>query len=130
MVPLARFLGADECIASRARLDEEGRYTGKMQFYAFGPFKAEAMDALAAERGIDLAASYAYTDSYTDLPMLEAVGHPVAVNPDARLATIARRRGWLVEHWKRASGGSDRFLPIGSLAAKSLVADPGPGGSR
>ena len=48
VAPLSSFLGADECIASRARVDEEGRYTGKMQFYAFGPFKAEAMDALAA----------------------------------------------------------------------------------
>ena len=74
---------------SRAHVDDEGRYTGKMQFYAFGPFKAEAMDTLAAERGIDLAASYAYTDSYTDLPMLEAVGHPVAVNPDRVLNRYA-----------------------------------------
>ena len=82
VTPLSRFLGADDCIASKARVDDNGRYTGTMQFYAFGPFKAEAMDVLAAERGIDLAASYAYTDSYTDLPMLEAVGHPVAVNPD------------------------------------------------
>jgi hypothetical protein len=53
--------------------------------------------------------------------MLEAVGYPVAVNPDARLATIARRRGWLVEHWKRASGGTASLLPIGSLDPKSLV---------
>ena len=62
--------------------------------------------------------------------MLEAVGYPVAVNPDARLAAIARRRGWLVEHWKRASGGTASFLPLGSLEKKSLVADPGAGGSR
>ena len=91
VTPLSRFLGADDCIASRARVDDEGRYTGTMQFYAFGSFKAEAMDVLAAQRGIDLAASYAYTDSYTDLPMLEAVGHPVAVNPDRVLNRYARR---------------------------------------
>ena len=101
VIPLSRFLGADECIASRARLDEEGRYTGKMQFYAFGPFKAEAMDALAAERGIDLAASYAYTDSYTDLPMLEAVGHPVAVNPDRVLNRYAREHEFEILHFSQ-----------------------------
>ena len=96
VTPLSRFLGADVCIASRAKVDDEGRYTGSMEFYAYGPFKAEAIDALAAERGIDLAASYAYTDSYTDLPMLETVGHPVAVNPDrvlSRYRAGARLRG-------------------------------------
>jgi len=101
VTPLSRFLGADECIASRARVDDQGRYTGKMQFYAFGPFKAEAMDALAAERGIDLAASYAYTDSYTDLPMLEAVGHPVAVNPDRVLNRYAREHDFEVLHFSQ-----------------------------
>ncbi|MGO9583180.1 MAG: HAD family hydrolase [Acidimicrobiales bacterium] len=101
VTPLSRFLGADECIASRARVDDQGRYTGTMQFYAFGPFKAEAMDALAAERGIDLAASYAYTDSYTDLPMLEAVGHPVAVNPDRVLNRYAREHDFEVLHFSQ-----------------------------
>jgi HAD superfamily hydrolase (TIGR01490 family) len=110
---LSRFLGADCCIASRARVDDEGRYTGKMQFYAFGPFKAEAMDQLAAERGIDLAASYAYTDSYTDLPMLEAVGHPVAVNPDRVLNRYAREHDFEVLHFSQTvslwSRVRDRF---------------------
>lgn len=101
VTPLSRFLGADECIASRARLDDEGRYTGAMEFYAFGLFKAEAMDVLAAERGIDLAASYAYTDSYTDLPMLEAVGHPVAVNPDRVLNRYAREHDFEVLHFSQ-----------------------------
>ncbi len=113
VTPLSRFLGADECIASRARVDDEGRYTGKMQFYAFGPFKAEAMDTLAAERGIDLAASYAYTDSYTDLPMLEAVGHPVAVNPDRVLNRYAREHEFEVLHFSQTvslwSRVRDRF---------------------
>ena len=101
VTPLSRFLGADECIASRARLDDEGRYTGSMEFYAFGSFKAEAMDVLAAERGIDLAASYAYTDSYTDLPMLQAVGHPVAVNPDRVLNRYAREHDFEVRHFSQ-----------------------------
>ena len=84
----------DGAIASRAVVDLDGRYTGEMAFYAYGPFKAEAMRDLAAFEGIDLAASYAYSDSYTDVPMLEAVGHPVVVNPDRVLARLARDRGW------------------------------------
>lgn len=112
VAPLAEYLGADESIASRARVDEEGRYTGEMEVYAYGPFKVEAMNEAAARHGIDLAASYAYSDSYTDVPMLDAVGHPVAVNPEAKLATIARRRGWHVEHWSKAPGGPRPLLPM------------------
>ena len=96
VAPLARYLGVDEAIASRAKLDEAGRYTGEVEFYSYGPFKAEAILQAAAERGIDLAASYAYSDSATDLPMLEVVGHPVAVNPDRDLARVAHNRDWEV----------------------------------
>ena len=99
--PLAVHLGVDGAIASRPRVDEEGRYTGEMEFYAYGPFKAEAMEELAAREGIDLAGSWAFSDSYTDVPMLEAVGHPVAVNPDRVLAKLAREREWEVRHWER-----------------------------
>ena len=77
-------------------MDDEGRYTGRMAFYAYGPEKATAMRALAERTGIDLAASSAYSDSATDLPMLEAVGRPVVVNPDRALAKVARERGWEV----------------------------------
>jgi HAD superfamily hydrolase (TIGR01490 family) len=101
VIPLSKFLGADDCIASQARVDDDGRYTGSMQFYAYGPFKAEAMEALAAERGVDLAASYAYSDSYTDLPMLQAVGHPVAVNPDRVLNRYAREHDFEVLHFSQ-----------------------------
>jgi len=94
VTPLARYLGVDESIASRAKLDLDGRYTGEVDFYSYGPFKAEAMRKLADEVGIDLDASYAYSDSITDLPMLEAVGHPTAVNPDRELARVARARDW------------------------------------
>ena len=92
--PLAEYLGVDGAIASRAVVDLDGRYTGEMAFYAYGPFKAEAMRDLASFEGIDLSASYAYSDSYTDVPMLEAVGHPVVVNADRVLARLARDRGW------------------------------------
>lgn len=99
--PLGEYLGADEVIASRARVDESGRYTGHMDFYAYGAYKAEAMRARAAADGIDLSASYAYSDSYTDCPMLEAVGHPVAVNADRVLRRLARERGWETMTFRR-----------------------------
>jgi len=123
VAPLSRFLGADECIASQARLDDEGRYTGKMQFYAFGPFKAEAMDALAARQGVDLAASYAYTDSYTDLPMLQAVGHPVAVNPDRVLNRYAREHDFEILHFSQTVSLWSRVRDrIGAVPPRPAIA--------
>jgi HAD superfamily hydrolase (TIGR01490 family) len=96
VVPLAGYLGVDEAIATRARIDEDGRYTGEVDFYSYGPFKADAMREIAERDGIDLERSYAYSDSITDLPMLEAVGHPVVVNPDRELGRMARRNDWEV----------------------------------
>jgi HAD superfamily hydrolase (TIGR01490 family) len=100
VTPLAQYLGVDEAISTRACLDEHGRYTGEVEFYAYGPHKAEAIREVAAQQGIDLAASYAYSDSVTDLPMLEVVGHPVAVNPDRDLLRAAREREWEVRHFE------------------------------
>jgi phosphoserine phosphatase len=93
---LSHVLGFDGGIGSRSEV-VDGVYTGR----AGGPFtyregKAQALRALAASEGIDLAASWAYSDSESDLPMLRAVGHPVAVNPDAELARVARAEGWAV----------------------------------
>ena len=62
--------------------------------------------------------SVAYADSTSDLPMLEAVGFPVAVNPETRLAAIARKRGWLVENWEKASGAPKMLLPLGSMLSE------------
>ena len=75
---------------------EDGKYTGDILFYAYGPGKADAMRELADDEGYNLAESYAYSDSYTDLPMLEVVGHPFAVNPDEQLRRVARERVWPV----------------------------------
>jgi HAD superfamily hydrolase (TIGR01490 family) len=80
----------------------DGHYTGR----GGGPFnyregKAEAIRELAEREDIDLAASYAYSDSESDLPMLRLVGHPVAVNPDAELARVARREGWEILRFER-----------------------------
>ncbi|MCB1013775.1 MAG: HAD-IB family hydrolase [Acidimicrobiales bacterium] len=99
--PLTEYLGADQAIATRARIDEQGRYSGDVEFYSYGPFKAEAMRAEAERLGIDLDASYGYSDSATDIPMLEAVGHPVAVNPDRALARYAEEQGWAVTTFVR-----------------------------
>ena len=97
--PLARMLGVDRFIATRPTI-VEGRYTGELDFYAYGTGKPEAMTELAEELGIDLSGSYAYSDSETDLPMLESVGHPVAVNPDKNLRVIAHERGWEIETFR------------------------------
>ena len=74
VLPLADLLGVDGAICSRGEVDEQGRYTGRMAFYAYGEAKAFAMHELAERTGLDLSASSAYSDSATDLPMLEAVG--------------------------------------------------------
>jgi HAD superfamily hydrolase (TIGR01490 family) len=94
--PLARHFGVSGVIATRAGVDPEGRYTGELEFYAYGAQKAEAVRAVASRSGIDLARSFAYTDSITDLPLLDSVGNPVAVNPDRELRKIAEERGWQI----------------------------------
>ena len=101
VVPLSEYLGADEAIATRPRTDDEGRYTGEIEFYSYGPFKAEAMQRIAERDGLDLDACWAYSDSATDIPMLEAVGHPVVVNPDKALAEHAAEVGWEVRIFEK-----------------------------
>lgn len=91
--PIGARLGVDLAIGTQLAV-EDGHYTGEILFYAYGEGKADAMRDLAVERGYDLAASYSYTDSHTDLPMLDIVGHPVATNPDSELTRIAEERDW------------------------------------
>ena len=93
--PIAEMLGADRVIATRMEI-EDGRYTGGIEYYAYAEEKARAIEELAAAEGYDLATSYGYSDSVTDVPMLEAVGHAHAVNPDKELRKIAAERGWPV----------------------------------
>jgi HAD superfamily hydrolase (TIGR01490 family) len=95
MEPIGEMLGADHVVATRMAV-EDGRYTGDIRFYAYAENKAKAITDLARKRGYDLSRSYAYSDSVTDVSMLEAVGHPHAVNPDKDLRRIARERGWPV----------------------------------
>ncbi len=106
--PLARLIHVDNSIASKPEI-KDGKYTGELDFYAYGPHKADAIKRLAAESDIDLAASFAYSDSITDLPMLEVVGNPVAVNPDKELRTIAEDRGWPVETFRNPVSLRDRL---------------------
>jgi HAD superfamily hydrolase (TIGR01490 family) len=91
--PIGAMLGADHVVATRMVV-AEGKYTGVIELYAYGAEKAVAVRALAEARHYDLAASYAYSDSATDVPMLETVGHPFAVNADRALRRIAAERDW------------------------------------
>jgi HAD superfamily hydrolase (TIGR01490 family) len=93
--PIGEMLGADRVVATRMEI-EDGRYTGGIEYYAYAEEKARAIEELAASEGYDLAACYAYSDSVTDVHMLEVVGHPHAVNPDRELRRIAASRGWPV----------------------------------
>ena len=121
VLPLADLLGVDGAICSRGEVDEQGRYTGRMAFYAYGESKATAMRELAERTGLDLAASSAYSDSATDLPMLEAVGRPVAVNPDRALAKVARERGWEVRNFTKPIRLRDRVGRTTPVLTTSLA---------
>lgn len=97
--PIADELGVDAVVATELGI-ADGLLTGEVTRYLKGEAKAEAMRRCASERGFDLAASYAYSDSATDIPMLELVGHPVAVNPDRALRKHAMQRGWEVRSFR------------------------------
>jgi fatty acyl-CoA reductase len=96
-----------------ARLEEDnGVYTGELSGAPVaGEARARMLASFARRRNLDLSRSYAYADSISDLPMLEAVGNPVAVNPDSRLAKAARERGWQIKNWRK--NGAPNELPNG-----------------
>ncbi len=115
---LARVLVFDGAVGTRSEI-ADGAYTGRLD----GPFtyregKAAAIRELAAERGIDLEESWAYSDSESDLPMLRAVGHPVVVNPDAALARVAREEGWEVVRFETLG----RRLKLGGAVVTAALA--------
>jgi len=113
--PFAELLGITGAISSRAKIDENGKFTGEMEFFAQGANKAVAMRELALTRGIDLDASFAYSDSETDIPMLQAVGHAFAVNPDRALAKVAHDSQWPIlgfTHPVRAHDRSRSHTPF------------------
>lgn len=99
--PLAAALGVTGVIATRAEVDQDQRYTGRLAFYCYGPAKADAMREEARKWGFDLSESYAYSDSISDVWMLWLVGHPHAVNPDRELRRVAEACGWPVLGFRR-----------------------------
>jgi HAD superfamily hydrolase (TIGR01490 family) len=97
--PIAQTLGLDEVLSTQFEV-EAGQFTGKLVGPAcFGKGKVHWAEDLMARKAVDLDSSWFYTDSYSDMPMLERVGNRVVVNPDPRLKRTARRRGWTVENW-------------------------------
>ena len=116
--PIAEMLGADLAIGTRMAVGEDGKYSGEIEFYAYAENKAKAIVELAAERGYDLSRSFAYSDSATDVPMLEAVGHPYAVNPDRTLRREATAREWPILVFDKPVALRSR---VGELAARPAV---------
>ncbi|WP_344863049.1 HAD-IB family hydrolase [Amycolatopsis ultiminotia] len=123
--PVAEMLGATRCVATRMEI-VDGRYSGEVGFYCYGENKAVAAKQQAAEHGYDLDECFAYTDSSTDIPLLEAVGHPHAVNPDKALRRAADERGWTVLSFERPMSLRTRIparsagmvaLGVGAVAA-------------
>jgi HAD superfamily hydrolase (TIGR01490 family) len=118
--PIGDMLGADAVVATRMAV-ADGRYTGEVEFYAYGVNKAAAIREMAARVGYDLGSSYAYSDSVTDVPMLESVGHPVVVNPDRELRRRAREQGWPVLRFSRPVALHRRVRLPGGRAATTAV---------
>ena len=119
--PFGEYLGIRNVIATRSGLDDDGRYDGTLEFYAYAGAKATAMRQVAEVRGYDLTNCYAYSDSITDLPMLSAVGHPVAANPDRELRAAAIAMDWEVRDFHAPVRLRDRLPdtpgPQGQLIA-------------
>lgn len=119
--PIAEMVGAARSVGSRM-LVRDGRYTGDIDFYCVGETKAEAVRDLAATHGYDLARCHAYSDSIADLPLLETVGHPTAVNPDRALRREAARRGWSVLNFSDPVSLRSRIpAPSGTQVATAAV---------
>ncbi|WP_448478609.1 HAD-IB family hydrolase [Mycolicibacter minnesotensis] len=123
VAPIARALGATHAMATRMVV-ADGKYTGEIAFYCYGEGKVQAIRELAAREGYPLEHCYAYSDSITDLPMLQVVGHPSAVNPDRALRKEAIANGWPVLTFSRPVSLRDR-IPAPSGAALATTAAVG-----
>jgi HAD superfamily hydrolase (TIGR01490 family) len=115
---IGRMLGADHTIGTRMQI-EDGRYTGEIDFYAYAENKAVAIRELAEQEGYDLNACFAYSDSVTDLPMLELVGHPYVVNPDRGLRREAADHDWPMLSFERPVALKQR---MGGVPQKPAIA--------
>jgi len=115
----------DDVICAEMTIGADGTYTGELtDVPPTGEARAQALLDYCDAHGLDAAESVAYADSTSDLPLLEAAGFPVAVNPEARLSALARKRGWLVEHFDKAEGGAHPLLPIGPAWNRSTAGAP------
>ncbi|MBA3282788.1 MAG: HAD-IB family hydrolase [Acidimicrobiia bacterium] len=113
----------DDIVSAKLDVGTDGRYNGQMlEVPPTGESRASALFDYAARNDLDLAESVAYADSANDLPMLEVVGFPVAVNPETRLASLARKRGWLIEQWSKAPGFKPSPLPLAPRRATTKAA--------
>lgn len=136
--PLADHFKVNHCIATTVRRDLDGNFNGELELLAYGAQKPKAIRELAEKLNIDLAESYAYSDSFTDVPLLECVGHPVVVNPDRQLARYAHEQNWPItrftqvvrldnrkpltfaqEHWRELTGVA---VAVGAVAGSVIVA--------
>ena len=119
--PIGEMLGADGVIATQMEI-EDGKYTGEISHYAYAENKATAIQEMAAQKGYDLERSYAYSDSATDVHMLEVVGHPYAVNPDKELRRHATANGWPILVFNKPVALRSRVrLPSGKPALAALA---------
>lgn len=119
--PIGALVGADHTLATRSRV-QDGRFTGEIEFYCAGRNKAAAARRLATEQGYRLQDSHAYSDSVADLPLLESVGHPTAVNPDRALRREAAQRGWPVLTFVEPTSLRSRIsAPSGTAVAAAAV---------
>ncbi|MGV9670345.1 MULTISPECIES: HAD family hydrolase [unclassified Gordonia (in: high G+C Gram-positive bacteria)] len=119
--PIGALLGVDHVRASEMRVDDDGHYTGELTYYCYGEEKRSAIESVAAEYGYDLDKSYAFTDSITDVPMLESVGHPRVVNPDRALRRQAENHGWPIYDFALETEPSAASAAAPALAAALVV---------
>ena len=109
----------DEIVAAEMTVRSDGTYSGELsRVPPTGETRAQVLHDYCTAEGLRLEECVAYADSTSDLPLLECVGFPVAVNPETRLAAIARKRGWLVEDWTKAQGAPKSLLPIGEMLSE------------
>lgn len=123
--PIAALLDVDHAIATRMEI-VDGRYTGSIDFYAYGENKATAVKELAASRGYNLDKSFAYSDSITDVPMLESVGNPSVVNADRTFRKFAVDRGWDILSFQKPvalkkSPAQSKFVVLGAALVLTVA---------
>ncbi|WP_435298638.1 HAD family hydrolase [Timonella sp. A28] len=120
VAPIAMMLGADHSISTRMEI-ADGKYTGNIDFYAYGENKAHAIEELAQERGYDLAKCYAYSDSITDVPMLSVVGHPHSVNADRAFRRVCDENGWVSLTFRKPVSLNRLLTPLQSIFVAGTV---------